>query len=237
MKISKTLAFIIFIILFSTAQGDAGWVLYDNFNSGSSFNPVKWNVDDSSAVISIENGKAKFVHQPGHPDDSSRLEIVQDPETIKGIKTTVRVTSCSGDVRTQLIGFFGKRQADYIVASSEIRSESENIASAVWIVGPPPNYVYKADLFGGHFKHPADIINEDYTMSMQLSAIDAIFRVDGMGKTVYDFPAKLSATDEFPKGIGTRSNNGDGPCTVYFDDVYIYRGLTSPGINILLLDE
>ena len=38
------------------------------------------------------------------------------------------------------------------------------------------------------------------------------------------------------KGIGTRSTNGDGPCVVYFDDVYVLTSGGSPSIPLLLLE-
>ena len=63
----KTHFRLIFIIVFTISvilplKGFAGssCVLYDNFNSGS-INPDLWDVDDSSATITVENGRAKFV--------------------------------------------------------------------------------------------------------------------------------------------------------------------------------
>jgi hypothetical protein len=62
----------------------AGWELYDDFNSGTSFETDKWSLDTSSANISIENGEAKFVHLPGRPNDSSWLISRAKPPAMPG---------------------------------------------------------------------------------------------------------------------------------------------------------
>ena len=60
------------ISLYATA--DAGWVLYDNFDSDA-IDTEKWRIDDSSADISIENGEVRFSYKEGYERDSSWLEI------------------------------------------------------------------------------------------------------------------------------------------------------------------
>ena len=49
------------------------------------------------------------------------------------------------------------------------------------------------------------------------------YKVNGVGEIEYELPEDLSPTDNYFMGIGTRSANGDGPCVVYFDDVYVLR--------------
>jgi hypothetical protein len=44
--------------------------LYDNFNSGT-INPDLWDLDESSATITVEGGRAKFFHDLSIYGDSS----------------------------------------------------------------------------------------------------------------------------------------------------------------------
>ena len=65
--------FSLFPIFVSAVSAD--WQLYDDFNSGSTIDETKWNIDDSSGTISVEDGRAKFVHEAGHPEDSLYLNF------------------------------------------------------------------------------------------------------------------------------------------------------------------
>ena len=87
---------LIVIIFGSTGFAGEDWQLYDDFSSGA-IDTGKWSVDDSSATISIDNGRAKFVHSgtSGQPD-SSWLEF-KNPAMIAGIKATITVEACDGD--------------------------------------------------------------------------------------------------------------------------------------------
>jgi len=97
----------------------------------------------------------------------------------------------------------------------------------------------KAIIFGGHFKYPISKQNIPYTLSMIFSLDEMTCDIDGVGAVEYAYPAPLSKTGDNFKAIGTRSNTGSGTCTVYIDDVYIYRqgGGASPATNILLLGD
>jgi hypothetical protein len=236
MKRLTVFCFILAFLFGLATDGYAGWQLYDDFNSGS-IDSKKWEVDDSSATITVENGRAKFVHQSGHARDNSWLEMIQNEKTIKGIKATITVESCSGDVRVRTAGFIGKIEDDIIFTANEIRADRQHISYYLSVIDPAQNYSWKADLFWGHFKYPLNILTIPYTLSMILSSDKAIFAVDGQGETELVFPSKLSPTDELFRAIGTRSNSGTGTCTAYFDDVFVYRQPLSPGTNLLLLDE
>ena len=72
---------------------------------------------------------------------------------------------------------------------------------------------------------------------MVLSRDHALYGVEGQGEIAFYFPDKLAPTDDFFKGIGTRSNSGLGTCTVYYDDVYVLRQPPASAGNMLLLDE
>jgi hypothetical protein len=236
MKVYKALVTVALLLVSFVSNSEAGWQLYDDFNSGT-IDPQKWNIDDSSAYIGIENGQVKFTHKAGFPNDSSYILIKQNPETIKGIKAKITVTSCSGDVRARVASFVGKKGEDYIYAAQEIRTDSQYISSGLYVLGPAPNYPYKSDYFWGHFKHPISTNNIPYTISMVLSLDELKCHVDGLGAIEYSFPDKLTKTDDNFKGIGTRSITGNGTCTVYVDDVYIYRQKVSPANNLLLLGD
>jgi hypothetical protein len=160
-------------------------------------------------------------------------------QSIRGLKATITVTSCSGDVRERMGGFVGKKGEDIIWASQEIRPENQYIASAMNVHGSAPDYPYKSDYFWGHFKYPISTQNIPYTLSMIFSLDEMTCGVAGVGAVEYAYPAPLSKTGDNFKGIGTRSNTGSGTCTVYIDDVYIYRqgGGASPATNILLLGD
>ncbi len=236
MKKSTLFAYILGLLFGLTANCHAGWQLYDDFNSGQIV-PEKWGIDDSSASITVENSRVKFVHQEGHPNDSSWLKIIQNPETVMGIKAKITVSSCSGDVRARMTSFTGKIGNNYVYSHCALRPDRGYISSGLAVLESAPDYVYKGDFFWGHFKAPSVIHNTPYTLSMIFSLKNATYAVDGQGELEFTFPYTLSPTDDFFKGIGTRSTSGTGTCTVYFDDVYIYRQPVSPGINLLLLGD
>ncbi len=212
------------IILCANVYGQDNWQLYDNFSSGS-VDLNKWIVDESSAIIIIENGRAKFVHQAGNAADSSWLTVSDNPETITGLKATITVESCSGDVQARIGGFFGKVGSDFAWSHQAIRPYQERIIAAVGILGPEPNYEHKYNYFWGNYKSPLVIIGVPYTLSTILSTSNARYLVDGLGELEYSFPSNLEplAEGESFIGMGTRSTSGVGDCTVYFDDVYITR--------------
>ena len=219
-----------------TAYAQENWQLYDDFNSGQ-IDEKKWEIDDSSATITVENGRAKFVHKEGFANDSSWLFVTQNLKTLKGIKATITVESCSGDVRARLGSFIGKIGDDYVFTQHQIRANRDYISASLPILGPAPDYEYKHDYFWGQFKSPLEFIGVPFTMSMVLSRDHANYGVEGQGELEFSFPNRLSPTDDFFKGFGTRSSSGVGTCTVYFDDVYILRQPLSPAGSLLLLDE
>ena len=235
MRIWMIFIYVAAILMGTTIYAGAAWQLYDDFNSGS-IDTQKWEIDDSSATITVENGRAKFVHQSEHAGDSSYLLLIENPKTITGIKATLTVESCSGDVRARMASFIGKIGADYIYSAHEIRADRNYITSSLPLLGPAPDYQYKYDYFWGNFKNPLNYIGLPFTMSMVLHRDHAEYGVEGQGAIELSFPVTLAPTDDHFKGIGTRSNSGVGTCTVYFDDVYIDRQPTaSPANNLLLL--
>lgn len=236
MKKSIVFACITVLLFGFTVYAQADWQLYDDFNSGQ-IDPNKWVIDDSSATITVENGRAKFVHQEGHANDSSWLFITKMLRTLKGVKATITVESCSGDVGARMSSFIGKIGDDYVFTAHGIRADRGYISSALPLLGPAPDYEFKKDYFWGHFKQPLDYIGSSFTLSMILYRDRASYVVEGQGELEFSFPNRLSPTDDFFKAIGTGSSSGVGTCTVYFDDVYILRQPPSPAGSLLLLNE
>lgn len=213
-----------------TAEGYAKgpeWILYDNFNFSVIDNNL-WTIDSSSAYIFIEGGRAKFVHKPGYPNDSASLGIKVNPETVKGIKAKVTVESCTGDVRVRIGGFIGKLEGKHVYDQIGLEGSISiprvfGVLSMVW---DPPNFPNYLDLFYGQFVRPLDILGNTFDLTMTFSENKVTYEVDDLGEIEHKLPEDLSPLtlgDNYFKGIGTRSTNGDGPCVVYFDDVYILR--------------
>ena len=236
MKISIVFTCIALLLFGFTAYAQTNWQLYDDFNSGQ-IDSSKWDIDDSSATITVENGRAKFMHKSGFPNDSSYLFLIKNPKTIAGIKATITVESCSGDVRARMASFVGKIGDDNVYTSHEIRADWDYISSSLPVLGPAPDYEYKYDYFWAHFEKPLDYAGKAFTMSMVLTREHAKYGVEEQGELEFSFPNPLSLTDNFFKGIGTRSSSGNGTCTAYFDDVYVLRKPKSQAGTLLLLDE
>jgi len=209
------------------------WILYDNFNSGV-IDTNLWDINISSAAISVEGGRAKFVHSSGKANISSWLGFKVAPETIKGIKVKVTVESCSGDVRARIGCFIGKvigsEGYDYVWDDLNLQASifSPRIYGNLSVNGPIPNLPYRYNLFYGEFIRPLVIIGNTFTITMTFSDNKVTYEVDDLGEIEYKLPEDLDQLtgadyNYYFKGIGTRSTNGDGPCVVYFDDVYILQ--------------
>ena len=222
------------ILIGSPGHALADWQLYDDFSSGS-FDAKKWGIDDSSATISVESGRAKFAHLTGHAGDSSWLEF-RNPGGIVGIKATVTVESCSGDARARIAGFLGKDGEDTIWTALGIRADRSYLSAELSILGPAPDYEYQGDYYWGRFRNPQTIDGSTFTISIIFDREQATFSVENDGTLAFTFLSPLTSTDDPFKGIGTRSNDGSGTCTVYFDDVYVLRKPASGAVNLLLLD-
>ena len=236
----KYLIFIILmaLILSVSSTVSAGWQLYDDFGSPT-IDTQKWAVDNSSASISIENGEAKFVHNAGHPNDSSWLRIIANPENIVGIRAKIRIQSCTGDVRGRIAGFVGKIGENGLFSGVQARTDRGRIETYVSV--EKPNYEYLYDLFFGtfhsNFNNPFDITGNTYTIEWMFSPNEVNGTVEGQGKINFKYSDRVSPHESSLKGIGTRSSAGNGPCTIYFDDVYVYSQTSSAATNLLLLEE
>lgn len=219
--ISHSIVFILLVVF----QAHAGWQLYDNFNSGTTIDEGKWSIDNSSAIISIENGELKFKHLNGYPQDNSWLIIIDRPETINGIRATMRVESCTGDVRGRIGGIIGQIGENKVWSTARIRAIYGRIETNAVLLDP--NYDYISDIFFGVFKYnweePFDITNQNFTVEWWFSPEKTVARTDAFGDIMYEYDVPISTTTDHFRAIGTRSNSGEGPCNFYFDDIYVYR--------------
>ena len=213
---------VVVAISLASAEVYAGWQLYDNFNSGI-IDPARWNIDDSCATITPVSGAVRFVHHSGHPEDSSWLIFKQSPETIKAIRVTMMMRSCTGDVRGRIGGRIGDVGADYVWTQLSVQPGLDRIFGELSVLEEGTNeWLYT--LYWGELEYPLEIPGKRFTIATSFfDPQNVSYYVGGLGKhTVKVFKSVSPPVTTF-KGIGTRSTNGDGPCEVFFDDVYVLR--------------
>ena len=214
--------FVVAVLIFGVSvaiPAHAGWALYDDFESGS-IDPTKWNIDDSSATISIEGGQAKFVHQQGHAEDPSYL-LLKPTQSVKAIRAKLRVESCSGDVRVRVKGNKWVDDQGYEMYQ-QLAADAQNQTIHYYCGAlDKVNSVDQYELFYGQFYRPIPVLGQTY--SVEISFTDNWLRasVDGLGDLFFHAGASWTEREDPFYGIGTKSVNGDGPCTAYFDDVYV----------------
>jgi hypothetical protein len=223
------------------------WKKYDDFNSGL-IDTNKWDIDNSSATISIENGKAKFVHNPGFPGNNAWLKIKKEITNVWGIKATTQFESCTApapdytDVRARVGAIIGMEEVtptNRIWASLGIEPYYDNntyprlygFIDVFHLIPSPDNLI--AYLFEGYFPRetgevPDDVIGIPLTITEQWTARSVKFTVTNKGKITYNYDKtyKVKPITDAARtlvGIGTESDSGLGTCTVYFDDVYVLR--------------
>jgi hypothetical protein len=223
------------------------WKKYDDFNSGV-IDLNKWEIDNTSATISIENGKAKFVHTPGLPGNNSWLKIKKQITNVWGIKATIQFESCTApapdytDVKARvgaMIGMEALDPANRLWASLGIEPYYQNDTSPrlygfidVFHLIPSPDSLITY-LFETYFPRetgavPGDVIGIPLTITQQWTAKSVKFIVKDKGKATYNYDKTykvkpITDADRTLVAIGTESDSGLGTCTVYFDDVYVLR--------------
>lgn len=219
-----TFTILIICILSINSKSYADWELYDDFESGV-INTDKWHIDESSADIEIENGRVKFTHKAGFPNDSSWLSIIQDKYGIEGIKATVNVDSCTGDVRGRVGGDFAMSTDIWAFAAINIRAERQRIDSGISVLDFSDIFLY--DAFYTTFNNPIELNSIPYIIGLRFYNNKFNFFTEELGEINATMPGKWVLIDDtvpgVSKGIGSRSSNGDGPCIIYFDDVYVLR--------------
>jgi len=103
----------------------------------------------------------------------------------------------------------------------QIKAEDRKIYSYSALEGPAPNYT-NTDQHYAHFQQPLAIIGNTYSVTIAFFSDRAEYEVEGLGKITRKFPTLAAPLSDF-RNIGTRSTNGEGPCTVFVDDVYVLR--------------
>ena len=123
------LTFAIFSMFWGISQA-AEWYLYDNFDSGETIDPNRWDIQSAANInITIEEGRAKFVHYQGSLNNSGFLVFNQSPESIKAVRLNLSVMgqqgNCSGDVRGRVAvkKIYG-RTKDFIIIKGNYSKES-----------------------------------------------------------------------------------------------------------------
>jgi len=223
------------------------WKPYDNFSSGV-IDPNKWDIDDSSATITIDNERAKFVHNPGFDNDSAWLKIKKNITNVWGIKATVEFESCNfvnpanRDVRARVganIGAEAATPTNRVYAALNLEPYYNNGDSPrlygsinVWDTTVNPD-VLIIDIFSGNFSREngaiaGDVIGIPFTITQEWTAKAVKFTVASEGKATYNYEKTykvkpITDPNKALVGIGTNSASGGGTCTVYFDDVYVLR--------------
>jgi hypothetical protein len=105
----------------------------------------------------------------------------------------------------------------------QLQPSQQKIYSYAGLEGPPPDYISVQDLHYTHFELPIPVTQVPYNINMLFSNDKITYEVDGLGKITYKHENPIAPTDSNFKAMGTRSTNGDGPCTVFFDNVYVLR--------------
>lgn len=222
-----------FVVLFQLGgNGYAAqkWKLYDNFNSGV-INEDKWYIDDSSAIITIEDGKAKFEHLLDSANDSAWLSISEHPERITGIKATVTIVSAEDSLRARVGGWIGAygEDGDDVWGQTTVQTRPEEaggdrLFGAASVLDRYSNWDTMYDLNYSSLLYPVEVIGQTFTIEMYFDKRGYGYGVEGMGDGKYNPFGGLGKGVVLHMGIGTRSDNEFGTGVVYFDDVYVLKG-------------
>lgn len=238
LAIIVSLSMIIMLPVNVCAQED--FVLYDDFSSGN-IDPELWDIDNTSAAITVENGEAKFVHDTWIPGDSSWL-IFKNPQCIMAAKVSVRFEDkCDGVVRARLgcdLGWFTEnlwiwQQIQIINQSSQYNKKAQFQLIESW-TGPYDIYAPyedRGEWFYSNFQYPLEVVNKTFVIGAYFDYFDTginTFFVDGLGESTFKPPHTIQphAVENYWVSIGTRNNwkaknKNERYCTVYFDNVWV----------------
>ena len=217
------------LLLLPLAGGNAlagKWKKYDDFNKSNQIDTQKWDIRDENGTIEIENGRAKFVRIAGNPRTVHHLVFNECPENIIGIKATIEVMpDCtSTDEEVGLFFHLGTFDNYYSGVNACIDPDRNRIAGSLLVLDQDNDYTFLYDLFWSMLASNVDIVQDGpFTVSAIYDSKRVIFEVEGRGKVIYDIPRKAGDKIDHWARIGAWSNNGEGPCTFYVDDVYVMR--------------
>lgn len=228
----KFLAYLIALVLiagtlFLPGKADARrWKLYDNFNNGY-IDSEKWEEVPNAAYIYLDTGNGRVCFEQMEPYQagvSSWLKIKKSGKRIRGIRADITVEEgCIGDVRGRLGGTIGE-VGDYTVFGQLSLQGGLERAYGDLGLEEPGNPAFWEDLVWARFPQPLDISGNTFTAEWRFSRHSTVYHLQGYGMIYFLYPQKIRiGGDSFGLGIGTRSSNGEGPCTVCFDNVYIRK--------------
>jgi len=217
-------------LLLPTLAFSGYWVLYDDFSTGF-INQKLWSVDDSSATISVVDGKARFEHHEGFPSDSSWLQFSNyEAENIEAFKATVTVESYTEDFTARIVATLGTLNKEIVFNMNEINPGKGYTSSWVYSTNSmegDTSYLIH-DFFWGRLQSPIEIVGKPLTIYLFASTRGHIFVETGHGSLGWAIPndwelTSLDAINQFPfLGIGTISNDGSGSGVIYVDDVHVF---------------
>lgn len=215
------LSALIGLSLFAPMSARAGWQLYDNFSSGS-ISAALWDVDTSGGTVSVVGGKAKFVHS--NPTGRVRL-FFKNQASIKGVKAKVYIVKSFNDFRARIGGYValtpeGDPAWQEIIVTPEVSKISSNVE-----VDDAVTHDQLVQYFYTSFTNPSTLIGKWFNISVAYPNPNTYtFSVSGQGKYTFTLPAgTLVEGGQADLHIGTRSKNGTGTGTLYFDDVYVLK--------------
>ena len=228
-------ALLLTIMLVVPIKGNAGWVLYDNFNSGSIdwslwYPYGDWSFPDAERYI--EDGKLKIILNTGPPESRYGLSFKLYVQEIRAIRAKIMIDSCTGDCRARIKtdwplddeGEYSFQQGINIYGNEKIENKFAGylllFLTDTDIIGEPW-WIWKTEL---EFNPPGDIIGETFVVTVWFTDDEAKFSVSEHGSI--DYAHKEGFTSSAGRGysIQATSWNGEGTCTVYYDDIEVFIG-------------
>ena len=204
----------------------AAWVLYDNFNSGV-IDATKWNIDNSSATITVEGGRVKFNHRTGTANDSAWLSINRNPRGVKGVRVDMFIVSSTGNETRARIGTQpgfasnGKRLWQQWQANSG-RRRLDGMVSV-----HDSNWNWLQSLMWHEQKNPTQLVGKRLTMSTTTNLSRRYFSFAAAWPGIVEFKSRENLSAYINSnpfwGIGTRTNSAAGSIVVFFDNVFVLR--------------
>jgi hypothetical protein len=234
MKMKKFLPYLIAIALVATIlvmPGKAddldrrwGWKPYDDFEEPA-IDLEKWIVRERTADIYLEDGKACFEYTgtSSPPAVSNWLIVNEYVDKLRGIRADVTVEWCTGDVRGRLGGYIGEVPTGVIFGQLGLEGARipPRVFGSLGVEDPAIPNSYD-DIMYSRFDDSLEIIENTHTVEMTFSRSAVAWYLEDYGRLSFIYPERLeSYGDRFFLGIGTRTTNGDAPCKVCFDNVWI----------------
>jgi len=220
-------------ILFAT-PADAGWRLYDDFNTGNAVDPTRWSLTERGAAsISIENGKLRFETAAGVVDLSENAVMLKSKRKIRGVRVDVQIEktpSCSGDVRGRIHGYLGNSHDNKYRVWHQlmVRGGMEQIQAGTSYA--TFDFASFEDLYFAtlqHTKVTGRKVRLETTWTKK-KVHDKANKADGT--LLYKFKKALKPLDksnlgDFRVALGTRATDllgSPGSCEILFDNVWVF---------------